>query len=506
MFSGITAKFKNRRVRGDWRSLKGWRPYFLIAAIGFLLYSQTLFFGFSYFDDNALVIDNQEILSSVHNIGRIFSDDVFFSAPQNKFYYRPFLNLSLMLDAQLGKLNAGTGTLTFFFHFSNILWHLLAASLVFYLLKRLWKKRTLAFIMSLFFLVHPALAPAVAWIPGRNDSLLAIFVLTAFLSFLNFLKKPGLRSYLAYLILFFCGLLTKESAIGLPLVVIFYFWFVEKDKIARYDKLALIIGSGSVIFVWLLMRRLALGPSLSGHLAGVPAVWHNLPALFIFAGKLILPFDLSVLPTLANGRFIWGILGLSGFLALGLIFPPRRPRRFLLGIFWLFIFLLPTFLNPDTSSGFLSHRLYLSFFGFLLILGEFEWTNPPLLFRHRYFLIISGILAFLAILSIIHSRSFRDRLVFWQTAAAYSPLSALAQRNLGAMYYLNGQPALAEEYYLRALRLSPDEIMVHNNLGVIYMDRGLYNQARTEFYRELEINPAYDKALNNLIFLQNRLK
>lgn len=490
----------------DWRSLRSWRPYFLIFVVGFLLYSQTLFFGFTYFDDNSLIIDNQEILSEVKNVGRIFSSDVFMADAEQNFYYRPFLNLSLMLDAQLGKLDSGTAVLPFFFHFSNIILHLSAALLIFYILTRLFRRKTLAFILTLVFVVHPALAPAVAWIPGRNDSLLAIFVLSAFLMFLNFLEKPRLRSYFGYLALFFCALLTKESAIGLPLAVIFYFWLVDRDKIAFNDKVALIIGSGSIVLVWLMLRRVAFDFNSAGQLAGFADIWHNLPALFIFAGKIILPFDLSVLPTLANARFIWGILGLSGFLALYFITPPKHANRFWFGVFWIGIFLFPTFLNPGNSAGFLSHRLYLSFFGFLLILGEFDWANPPFVKRRRYFLIISAILVIFAFLTVIHSASFRDRLIFWRNAVAYSPLSALAQRNLGVMYYFSGQLPLAEKYYRQALQLNPKEPMAHNNLGVIYMEQGKFRQAAAEFYNELAINPDYPNALDNLRRLQFFMK
>ncbi len=502
----IRDKIQNWSAREDWRALKSWRPYFLIALIGFLLYSQTLFFDFTYFDDGTLVVENQEILGNIKNVGRIFASDAFFSAPGAKFYYRPLLNVSLMVDSQLGLIDSKIGTLPFFFHFSNIIFHLLAAALVFYLLNRLLKKRSLAFILSLFFLVHPALAPAVAWIPGRNDSFLAIFILTAFMIFLNFLERPRLRTYLGFLALFGCALLTKESAIGLPLVIIFYFWFIDKGRIVLPDKLLLIFGSGAVIFIWLIMRRLAFGFGQSGHLASLADIWYNLPALFIFAGKIILPFDLSVLPTLTDARFIWGILGLAGLLALSLIFPPRSLKRFWFGLFWLGIFLFPTFLNPDTSSSFLSHRLYLPFFGFLLILGEFTWSEPPVFGRRRYFFIISGILVGLAILTICHSLSFRNRLVFWREAVIDSPNASLAQRNLGAMYYLEGQPILAERYYRQALKLNPQEPMAHNNLGVIYLDQKKYLQAQAEFYRELEVNPGYEKAINNLILTQSRLK
>jgi len=187
---------KLREHLNNWLTLKSWRPYFIIFLVGFLLYGQTLFFSYTYYDDNELTLERTAFLQDFRNIPQIFSTDVFLSAAGDKFYYRPLLNLSFMADAHLG------GEVPFFYHFSNILIHIIAVFLLFYFLKKIIKKDSLAFFFSLIFLVHPVLTQAVAWIPGRNDSLLAVFVLAAFITFLNFLENPRLRSYLLYLLFF----------------------------------------------------------------------------------------------------------------------------------------------------------------------------------------------------------------------------------------------------------------------------------------------------------------
>ena len=151
---------------------KKFHPYLLIILIGILLYVWTAFFDFSYFDDQALIVENSEIIGDVSNVGRLFVDDAFFS--EQNFYYRPLLNLSLMLDMQV------SGILPWFFHLTNSGLHILAACLLFAVLIKLHTSRGRALWLSLFILIHPALVQAVAWIPGRNDSLLAIFILSAF--------------------------------------------------------------------------------------------------------------------------------------------------------------------------------------------------------------------------------------------------------------------------------------------------------------------------------------
>ncbi len=47
---------------------RGWHPYAWIALIGFALYARTLFFGWTYLDDDHLVLLNYHRLSDLGNI------------------------------------------------------------------------------------------------------------------------------------------------------------------------------------------------------------------------------------------------------------------------------------------------------------------------------------------------------------------------------------------------------------------------------------------------------
>jgi len=473
-----------------WRSLRSWRPYFLIFFLAFLIYGQTLFFDFTYFDDQDLIIDKAALLSDTGNIGRIFTSDAFFSV--NKFYYRPLLNLSFMLDAQ------AAGILAPAFHLDNILIHVLAVALVFYLLARLTGKRPLAFWLSLIFLVHPVLAQAVAWLPGRNDSLLTFFVLAAFISFLNFLERPRLRSFLPYLLFLLAALLTKESAVGLPLLAIFYLFFVDRGALERSDRWLLVIGSAAAGFVWFLMRYFALGGDATDYPNALLGLARNLPALLVQLGKLVLPVNLSVLPILADSSLVYGAVVLLALLAVLWFSREKSRTKVIFGALWFLIFLLPSFIRLNTLPDFLEHRLYLSFFGFLLIIAEIDWIKSLDFSQRRVKIMVAAVILILSLVTVLHSRNFSDRLTFWRSAAASSPHSPLAQRNLGVMYYFAGDRAAATTYYAKALELNPNEPMVHNNLGVIYMDDNNLALAEQEFRAELAVNPDYDKALFNL--------
>jgi len=474
----------------DWRSLRGWRVYFIFFILGFLLYGRTLFFDFTYLDDNTLILENYPVISNIANIDTIFSSDVFLSA--SKSYYRPLLNLSFMGDTFIG------GQLPVIFHLSNVFLHILAVILIFRLFLKWQGSRILAFCLALLFLIHPILTQAVAWIPGRNDSLLTVFVLASFLSFLNFCEAPRLRSYAAYLFFFGLALLTKETAVFLPVLIIFYFLFLAPRKVASSDRYLLIAGSAVVCFFWFLMRHFALGGETTEYTAALNGIAQNFPAIFIYLGKLLLPFNLAVFPILADSNILYGAVALVVFILAWLFSRHKSNHRIVFGWLWFFLFLLPSFIRINGLPGFLEHRIYLSFVGFLIFLAEVDRIKSLDFSRKHVKIVTAVIFLLLAGLTWNHSANFSDRLVFWRSAIASSPHSPLVQRNMGVMYYYRQDLSRAEEYYLRSLALNPREPMVHNNLGVIYLDRKEYARAAKEFREELLINPNYDKALANL--------
>lgn len=474
----------------DWRSLRGWRVYFIFFVLGFLLYGRTLFFDFTYLDDNTLILENYPIISNIANIDTIFSSDVFLSV--SKSYYRPLLNLSFMGDTFVG------GKLPVIFHLSNIFLHILAVILIFRLFLKWQGSRILAFCMALLFLVHPVLTQAVAWIPGRNDSLLTVFVLAGFLSFLNFCEAPRLRSYAVYLFFLFLALLTKETAVFLPVLIIFYFLFLAPQKVAISDRYLLTIGSAVICCSWFLMRHFALGGETTKYAAALSGIAQNYSAIFIYVGKLLLPFNLAVFPILADSNILYGVAALLMLTLAWLFSRHKRTNYLIFSSLWFFLFLLPSFIRINGLPDFLEHRIYLSFIGFLIFLAEVDWIKS-LDFSRKHVKIVTAVLfLFLAGLTWSHSANFSDRLVFWHSAVASAPHSPLVQRNMGVMYYYRQDALRAEEYYLRALALNPREPMVHNNLGVIYLDRKEYLRAEKEFREELSIDPNYDKALANL--------
>ncbi|MBU0881207.1 MAG: tetratricopeptide repeat protein [Candidatus Omnitrophica bacterium] len=491
--------------------LRGPLVYAIIAGTGFLVYFKSLFFGFTYLDDNVLVINNHRFLSQLSNVFEAFRHEVFHILHSSAAYYRPMLTVSFILDAQFG------GVSPFIYHFTNIIIHLAASCLVFKFLTKLGYRRQLAFFFSLIFSVHPILAQAVSWIPGRNDSLAALFVFASFIFFLDFLDTKRIGYCLAHIFFLGLAMFTKESALLLmPVCALYYILIWKKERRKREDvshqgKSLLFICTGwlTVTGFWFFLRSVALSnnplPMTGADMA--KSVFLNLPALIQFIGKIIFPFNLSVLPLIQDTTFIYGILALALIVPALFFSKGARTGFIVFGASWFLLFLLPSFIrpNPTIVADFIEHRAYLPMVGFFILLLEID-AIKTIDFRLKRYLAAAGVVIILfAAITFIHTDNFKNRLSFWLNAATKSPHSPLAHRNLGAMYYLDGLPDKAEPEYRKALELNPLEQMAHNNLGLIYASRGNYKDAEEEYKKELAVNPAYDDVRFNLGILYYKL-
>ncbi len=487
----------NDQASQDTPYLEKFKPFIWIIIIGFVFYLQAFFFDFSYLDDNNLILNNQYFLSNLSNIFQSFSIDVFHIFNHSAFYYRPLLTISFIFDYQLG------GVAPFIYHFTNIWLHILSACLAFIFFKKLDYRKDFAFLFSIIFLVHPVLTQAVAWIPGRNDSLLAVFIFPTFIFFINYLKEQKIGSLILSLFFLALALFTKESAaVAIPLMLFYLlFFYRKKERKVSFKQLYFFLGSIGIAILWFISRYIALKNSTSIGLSDmIKSIYFNFPAVIQFIGKIFLPFNLNVLPTMRDTTFIYGIISI---ILLAIIFFFTKTKRWnyiWFGVIWFFAFLLPSFIrpNPLLPADFIEHRLYVPIIGIFIILLETDFIKKIDLKKKNTLIITGGLILFLSIITIVHSRNFVNRIAFWENAAQNSPHYPLAHRNLGAMYYLDKNLEGAEKESKIALELNPNEEMAHNNLGLIYSSQNKLLEAENEYKKEEEVNPGYDNAYFNL--------
>ena len=481
--------------------LTSWRPYAWIGLSGFALYARVLSFGYVYLDDNALILENYPFLSRWSSVLEAFKQDVFHVSHGVSAYYRPLFMASLVCDAHWCGLSPGG------YHLTNLLIHVEASGLLYLLFTRLGYAKAAALFFSLAFVVSPVLTQAVALIPCRDDSLMGLFALASFVVLIDYLGTRSWKHYLAHIFLFAVALFSKETAVVLIPLFILYLHLIAGECILSPAERALVPGWLGVAAAWFLLRRAALDNPLPMSVSqAARSVAASLPSLVQFCGKILLPFNLSVLPLQGDTTFVYGFLGLALLLAALALTPEKRWRRIAFGAAWFVLFLLPSLTLHFTSFAdvMMEKRIYVPLMGFLMILLETRFARSIAGGGRASRFLGAALLLGYAAVAFNYEGDYRDRLHFWRNAAAASPHLPLAHRNLGAMYYLDGSFDRAAAEFQSAAALNPAEPMVHNNLGLILMGAGRLPEAEGEYKKELAINPRYDHALFNLGLLYYR--
>ena len=481
--------------------LNGALPLVWFALAAFLLFGRTIGFNYTYFDDHTLVMNQLENLKSGKSLGTAFSDDVFNLPGTKGDYYRPLLTLSFILDAR-----AGNGSFAFF-HFSNILYHILAVWIFFLVLVAMGFNRPRSFLAAFVFLVHPIATQVVAWVPGRNDSMLTIFVLASFLFWLRYAERGKPVHLVLHLLFFAFALFTKENAVVLPVMVVLYGATILRNPIKQY--LPFVIGWAAILFFWALLRSHAIyGAGQASLATQALSVLKSLPAVLPFLGKIFFPVGLSVFPILAD-MMLPLALGVVALLLLAfLAWNGRRgDHRFVIffGTVWFFVFLLPSFIRINNQvPNFSEHRAYLPLAGILMMLLACRIPERIKISGGTAVAAVSAAIVLFASVTFFHMGNFTDRMTFWKEAVASSPRHAFNLNNLGAMYFLEGDLASAEPLFRKALQVNPAEPMAAGNAGLICMRTGRAAEAEQFFLDEIRLNPTYDHAHFNLgILLYN---
>ncbi|MHC4870451.1 MAG: hypothetical protein ACYTFY_01250 [Planctomycetota bacterium] len=131
---------------------------------------------------------------------------------QNEFAYKPLQLLSYKVDILIWNGS------DFGYHFTNILLHTICTILSFFVVRKLTKSETVAFISALLFTAFPYHTEAICWISERKGILACIFAFTALLSDFKY-RESGRSVYAAAGILSFAAsLLSKAMWVTHPFI------------------------------------------------------------------------------------------------------------------------------------------------------------------------------------------------------------------------------------------------------------------------------------------------
>jgi hypothetical protein len=537
--------------------LRSWRPYLWLTLIGFLLYLQIFTFSeYTHYDDHFLIVESFSYIDKLSDIGHAFFEDVSHQG-QGGNLYRPLLTVSLILSAQI----SGTGLLGF--HLVDILLHCASCCLLFSTLQILGFKRSLSFFGSLIFCVHPTLTQAVAWIAGRNDSLLAVFILLSFIAYIKYYSTFLVKWYFLHILCFACAMFTKESAIMLPLLALLYSYGFRKEKLFSFSTLLFVVGWGIVLVNWHILRSAAQITSIGDKLLAAKTVLSNLWIALFYFGKIFLPFNLAFAPISTDIHITIGILSVV-LLFLALLFSERRDWKLTsFGVIWFLAFLIPTFyydLGVHTPPKFYEHRVYIPFMGILFVLLSLSYTNRTRHFKRFFSLLLFLVVGTMGWLSFAHTAYFKNSITLSEFDATTSPndprryssitrmtipqkliheintvqrgaslregsnasgskeelwkiideLKSELKSNqndpelrlaLGVAYFARGLFLSSEENFLAAIQGTPHDATIFYNLGILYYSAKMEKKAERAWLEALQLDSTMGKAHLNLSFL-----
>jgi tetratricopeptide (TPR) repeat protein len=544
---GANSSKRNESSRGNGLPER----YFLgfVLFVTAITYTNSLRFAFVY-DDDAQIPSNP-FIRSWQSVPQYFTGLVWkhlFPIISGNSY-RPLFLLWIRANyAIFGIREVG-------WHASAVLLHVLVTGLVFYLVKKLTGRFTVAWITALIFGVHPIHHEVVAWASGSAESLFAALFLAAFLAYWNSREKSKTIWMIVSAVLYGLALLCAETALILPIVVFAFEWVANgsqdqpdrPDHARRFARALLPLGFYvPIAAIYLIARTRAL--SGLSHAAPNSSVYNwllTLPSILVFYVKnWLFPVRLSEFYDLfyqssfnLKGVVLPAVALIAIAAALWVLRKPLGVQATIYAAIWLLIPLLPALYTFAFRSDELVHDryFYLPSVGASMLLAlvvdrAFAGQHTVLGQPSR---VVGAALALAAVLGLCAAReasSWSDDYTLYSRGRQIAPLNSTAMNNLGAemlkrqeidasqelfesghqrypgddrfafnlgrLSYGRMQYPKAEEFASEAIRLNPISADSFVLLGQAQLRQGRKQQALQSFQHAVELNP-YDATFHS---------
>jgi tetratricopeptide (TPR) repeat protein len=412
-------------------------------------------------DDVPLIVHNPALRSFDDLAHKLFSPfwstalDESREGKPARSYFRPLVTFSLILDYQLYGPNPRG------FHLTNLLLHLAATLLVYVLARRMIRQDWPAWVAACAFALHPSRTESVVWISGRSDVLAAVFFLLALLLLIHALQRerPHLPLTLAA-ISFGAALLSKESSIVLPVIVLLWDLLDRDAREPRRLRRNLVschlplVALATCFAAWRLWQgSTTIDATLAERLAQVVQAAGHYGMMLLNPyqpNPQIAPFYLARGPdgpTLAVGA----VLILT--LALCITYGVRRRLAWAWPLLVFAVLLLPVLnLVPLGLRCLVAERfLYLPFIGIALLVAFFLRAEEG---RHKRiaFSLTLLLLASWGLASHLRCYDYQSSLRFWLAADATGRDNPLVQQMIAQALAERGERKAAEPWLERAHR------------------------------------------------------
>lgn len=476
-----------------------WRNWSLVAivVVTAALYGRTVGFDLLLWDDVILIARNPHVVqvslsSLVHNWTQPFFE-IYMPATYTLWmvesipaYYVP---KRLGLDSDV--------IAPVVYHATSVALFVILSCQVYRLLSRFVRDEAACLLGALFFAVHPVQVESVAWASENKGLLAGIFGVSAILGYVDWVRggATSRRAYVSATIAFVLALLSKPSAVTVPLIAVIVDCGLLRRPLAR---------AASGTWIWFLFSAGMVGvTSLVQTTAGeVHVPWKDRPiiamdALVFYGQKLVWPTVLlpnygrtpeSVLGNPSQARMVAAVASVIVGVVLALL-AWRRQRVALAIVFWIAATLVTNLgfapfayqLISTVADRYLSPALVPISLGIALLL---EWLRRPF-FQVLFAALLAG-LCWLTVAQVGHWRG--DSALADHAIAGNSRSYVFWDQRLTARL-LKGDADAAISAGTTAFGLRPDRPVTRFNLARAYLRKGEIEKAKGLIGERLKSHP-----------------
>lgn len=473
--------------------------------------------GFVDFDDHEYIVDNPVVSNGLswHGIRWAFTTT-------HTGNWHPVTWLSHMVDGELfGREHPAAH------HWHSVALHAASAVLLFYVLWRMTGAAGPSFFVACVFAVHPLQVESVAWAAERKSTLSMLFWMLTLLAYVRYAERPRLGRYLAVVVAFALGLMSKPAVVTLPFVLLLLdYWPLgrlrrrsEEDNTEPstnrghsfgrlvLEKAPLFALAAAACVVTLYVQQ-AAGLVKSGPDRPLATRLENASVSYAFyISKMFWPADLAVFyPYAGRALPAWKLIAsalLLGAVSLGVAAAVYYRRWPYLAVGWLWYLgtLVPMIglIQPGLHAA-TDRYTYIPLIGLEIALA---WLATAVTVHLPYRRVALALVGTCIVLG-LHAATFhqvqlwRDSITLFEHTIEVTQRNDVARYNLAIVLERQGRPSEAIERYREAVEINPAYISARLNLGTALARQRRYDEAAQEFERLLEQKPDDAMAHHNL--------
>jgi len=397
--------------------------------------------------------------------------------------------------ARVNDSPAGISLNPFFYHALNVFTHIGGAAAAYFLLRRLLKHDLAALAGALFWAVHPIQVEAVGWISGYKDVLAGTLALVSLERFVAWRQDGGRKRFFTSLVLYALAMLSKPSAMTLPLIIVLIDWLGLRSG---WRAILKSIWPYVLETVPIAIVARMVQPGSVAHSALWARPFIALDSLAFYVVKILFPLQLCIdygrnPAWVIHSGMIWYSWLLPTGIAAIVFFLCRRQRKAhrpvdllpVAGLLVLAAAPLPVLglvsFDFEAFSTVSDHYVYLALLGPAICVA---WAVAKL--PRAFFAGICVLLLLYVAKSAAQAATWQDEWTVMNHTVAVNPRSWLAYNNLSNDYSRQNNLPAEEDALLKALEFSPDNPVVEGNLLWHYLMTRQFDLA--DFYARQVIN------------------